>query len=102
GVAAIAVIGATWLGLLFSFSQSSFISLIVGVVVIAIFGWRRRAVVAAALVGAVFLVGGFSAPQAQRTAVAAAQSGLNRATSGRWQLIENGIRIALSHPAQGV
>ena len=42
-LAAAAAIAAIWVGLLFSFSQSSFAALIVGTVVVAAFTWRWRA-----------------------------------------------------------
>ena len=53
------VIVATWVGLFFSFSQSSFVTLVVGVLAAAGFAWRRRAVGATVLAGALLLaVGG--------------------------------------------
>ncbi len=49
------VIVATWVGLFFSFSQSSFVTLVVGVLAAAGFAWRRRAVGATVLAGALLL-----------------------------------------------
>jgi O-Antigen ligase len=91
------VIAATWVGLFFSFSQSSFIALVCGVLAAAAFAWRRRAVAATVLAGALLLTIGFSAPS-----LAAPNGGINRASSDRYKLITNGIRIALAHPVQGV
>ena len=89
---AIAVI---WLGLVFSFSQSSFVALIAGVVLAAVFAWRGRVALAFALAAAVAVSVGISAPQVRR-------AGLDRATSGRADLVTNGARIAVDHPLAGV
>jgi O-antigen ligase len=45
---------------------------------------------------------GFSAPQVRHNLVDQSRKGLDRATSGRWGLIEDGARIALDHPLEGV
>jgi len=91
------VIAVTWIGLFFSFSQSSFVALVCGVLAASAFAWRRRAVGATVLAGALLLAIGFSAPS-----LAAPGGGLNRASSDRYKLITNGLRIALAHPVQGV
>jgi len=96
------VIAAIWSGLLFSFSQSSFVALVVGVLGAAAFVWRRRAVGAIAVVGAVLVTVGFSAPQVRHHLLGQSSTGLNRASSSRYKLVTNGIRIATSHPVQGV
>jgi len=96
------VIAAIWSGLLFSFSQSSFVALVVGVLGAAAFVWRRRAVGAIAVVGAVLVTVGFSAPQVRHHLLGQSSTGLNRASSSRYELVTNGIRIATSHPVQGV
>jgi len=93
---------ATWVGLLFSFSQSSFAALIVGTVVASFFVWRWRAVAALGLVAAVILSVGFSAGPIRSQLLHKSSAGLNNATSGRTSLIANGIRIALHHPVAGV
>ena len=94
-----------WVGLLFSFSQSSFAALIAGVVVAAVLAWRRRAgaVVAAAVAILVVLALPPTKPEAANAGrMAAPQHGLNRATRGRFDLVKNGIRIAVDHPIAGV
>jgi O-antigen ligase len=96
------VIAATWMGLFFSFSQSSFVALVAGVLAAATFAWRRRAAGAIALVGVVLLSVGFSAPQVRHSLLGQSKSGLNRASSSRYKLVTNGIRIALAHPVGGV
>ena len=100
GAAALA--GALWLGLLVSFSQSSFVALVAGVLVATAVVWGRRAVAALALTAAVLVSVGFSAPEIRRTLVADVERGLNRATSGRATLLETGVRIAADHPVAGV
>jgi O-antigen ligase len=92
-----------WVGLFFSFSQSSFAALIAGVLVAAVLGWRSRAlaVLSATAVLAVAFGTAFSHPQGARIA-ADQEQGLNRATRGRFELVKNGIEIALDHPIVGV
>jgi putative inorganic carbon (HCO3(-)) transporter len=95
-------IAAIWLGLLVSFSQSSFVALMVGVLVAAAFAWRRRAVLVTGLAVAALLSVGFSAPGLRDALLEERRSGVDRATSGRFDLVSNGLEIALDHPAGGV
>jgi putative inorganic carbon (hco3(-)) transporter len=99
---AAAAIAFLWVGLLFSFSQSSFAALVAGVLVAAAFAWRWRAAAALGLVAAVLVTVGISAPQVRHTLLGKSRAGLNSATSGRASLVGNGIRIALHHPVTGV
>jgi O-antigen ligase len=100
--AAAAAIAVDWLGLLISFSQSSFAALLVAVTGAAFAVWRWRALVAVA-VAALVLVGLAGAqPHIRRALEHHTRSGLNHATSGRADLVANGIRIAAAHPALGV
>ena len=101
-VGAAAVGAALWLGLVLSFSQSSFVALVAGVLVAAAAVWGRRAVAALALTAALLVSVGFSAPELRRTLVNDFEGGLNRATSGRATLLKNGVRIAADHPVAGV
>jgi O-antigen ligase len=98
----VAAIVVLWLGLLISFSQSSFAALLVGVVGAAFVAWRWRALIAVA--AAVAVLGGIavSAPQLRHSIQHHTSSGLNSATSGRFSLVANGIRIAQAHPLTGV
>jgi O-antigen ligase len=98
----VAAIVALWLGLLISFSQSSFAALIVGVVGAAIVAWRWRAIVAIAAAVAVLAGIAVSAPQLRHSIQHHTSSGLNSASSGRFSLVANGIRIAQAHPVAGV
>ena len=97
-IAATAGIAAVWAGLVLSFSQSSFVALMVGLVAAGAIAWGRRAVVALALIAVVLLSVGFSAP-AVRTEI---RNDLNRVTGGRSSLVANGARIAVDHPVAGV
>jgi putative inorganic carbon (HCO3(-)) transporter len=89
---------AIWIGLVFSFSQSSFAALLVGVLGATVLAWRWRAVGALALAAAVVVAAGFAAPGVRDQF----QSGFDKATSGRSSLASNGLRIARDNPAGGV
>lgn len=97
-----AAIAVSWAGLLLSFSQSSFVSLIAGVLAAAAVSWRRRAVAAVVLVSAVLVAVGFATPQVRHSLLHKSKAGLNKATSGRAGLVSNGLKIALRHPVGGV
>lgn len=97
-----ALIAVAWVGLLFSFSQSSFAALMAGTLAAAAFVWRWRAVTAGALAGAVLLSAGMAAPSVRHSIFDASEKGLNRATSGRFGLITDGAKIAFDHPVAGV
>ena len=100
--AATAALVVTWLGLLISFSQSSFAALVVAVIILAFVAWRWRAFLAVGL--AIVVLGGLAAvqPTVRRSIEHHTRSGLNSASSGRYSLVANGIRIAVAHPVRGV
>jgi putative inorganic carbon (HCO3(-)) transporter len=91
-----------WVGLLFSFSQSSFAALIAAVVVAAALVWRWRAAAALAIAALVLVAVGFGTPKLRENLVDKSRAGLNAATSGRANLVGQGIRIAGDHPLLGV
>jgi len=99
---AAAALFITWFGLLISFSQSSFSALVVAVICIAFVAWRWRALFAVGL--AVVVLGGLAVaqPTVRRSIEHHTSSGLNSASSGRYSLVANGIRIAVAHPVRGV
>jgi O-antigen ligase len=97
-----AVVIATWFGLLISFSQSSFVALAAGIVVAAAVAWGRRATFALVGLGAVTCVVVLAVPQVRDEIVGKSRSGVNRVTSGRANLVGQGIRIAGEHPVVGV
>ncbi|HEY5099447.1 MAG TPA: O-antigen ligase family protein [Gaiellaceae bacterium] len=100
--AAAAALTITWFGLLISFSQSSFAALLVAVIGVAFVAWRWRALLAVGL--AVVVLGGLAVaqPTVRRSIEHHTKSGLNSASSGRYSLVANGIRIAVAHPVRGV
>lgn len=85
-LAALAAVALTWTGLFFSYSQSSFVALLAGTLGAAVLARRHRPAVAAALAGAALVL-------ALTPAAGAAD-----ATGGRAKLVENGLRIGVSHP----
>jgi O-antigen ligase len=94
-----------WIGLFFSFSQSSFASLIVGIVVAGVLAWRQRALAVVGATAALVILVGFGPPShsADSPSLSAApDTELNRATRGRFELVTNGLRIAIDHPVVGV
>ena len=101
-LAAAAAIALIWVGLLFSFSQSSFAALIAGVVIAALFAWGRRGLALVAVGAVVFAVAAAAAPNIRHSLFHRADGGLNRVTSGRSKLVSNGIKIAVHHPVVGV
>jgi O-antigen ligase len=99
-VAATAVLAAAaiWTGLAFSFSQSSFGALIAGVLAVCAVAWGRTALVALGAVVAVLLAVGFAAESVRSEL----REDIDRVTSGRYDLVKNGARIAADHPLAGV
>ena len=97
-----AVVVATWLGLLISFSQSSFVALAAGIVVAVAVAWGRKATLALVGLSALTAVVVLAVPQVRDELVGKSRSGFNRVTSGRANLVGQGARIALDHPVAGV
>jgi O-antigen ligase len=99
---AAAALLVTWFGLLISFSQSSFSALLVAVIFIAFVAWRWRALFAVGLAVVVLAGLAVAQPTVRRSIQHHTTSGLNSASSGRYSLVANGIRIAVAHPVRGV
>jgi len=97
-----AVVCVTWLGLLISFSQSSFFALSVGIVVAAAVAWGVRAAAAIVAVALVAVTVTVAVPRLRHAVVNKSTSGINKVTSGRSNLVGQGMRIALDHPVVGV
>ena len=99
---ALAFIAVVWLGLLISFSQSSFAALFVAVFALAAIVWRWKSLLA--LVAVLVLAAGIAVtqPHLMHALRHQTKSGLNKATGGRSTLIAVGIRIAKRHPTHGV
>jgi len=99
---AVALMAVVWVGLLFSFSQSSFVALIAGVLAAATVTWRWRAAFALGLLSAAVIGAGFATPQVRSQLLDKSRAGINAATSSRAGLVANGIRIARDNPVLGV
>jgi putative inorganic carbon (HCO3(-)) transporter len=101
-VALLVFAALAWVGLLISFSQSSFAALLVAVFGAAAVVWRWRSLLA--LAAALVVLAGLAAsqPTLMHALRKHTTGGLNSATHGRASLIANGIRIAKAHPALGV
>jgi O-antigen ligase len=102
GLAALAFIAVSWLGLLISFSQSSFAALLVAVLALAAVVWRWKSLFALAAVIVVAVGIAVAQPKLMHALRHHTTSGLNKATSGRATLIAVGIKIARAHPSHGV
>jgi O-antigen ligase len=102
GLAALAFIAVAWVGLLISFSQSSFAALLVAVLALAAVVWRWKSLFAVAAVLVVAAGIAVTQPKLEHALRHHTISGLNHATSGRATLIAVGIKIAKAHPSHGV
>lgn len=101
-IAALVFAAVAWLGLLISFSQSSFAALFVAVLCLSAVVWRWRSLVVVAAV-LVLLAGAVVAePKLTHALRHHGVREFNTLTSGRGSLIYNGIRIAKRHPVNGV
>ena len=76
-----------WVGLLFSFSQSSFAALIAGTLAAAAVIWRWRAAAALAALAVVLVSVGFATPQVRHELLQESRAGLNSVTSDRAGLV---------------
>jgi putative inorganic carbon (HCO3(-)) transporter len=101
-VLAAGALAAIWIGLLLSYSQSSFAGLIVAVVLLMAVVWRRAAMLATAFVLVVLVSTGVANPNIQNAFLKRSGAALNRATSDRAGLIYNGVRVAIRNPIVGV
>ena len=98
-VAAAAAIGVSWAGLFFSFSQSSFAALIVGVIIAAAVAFRpRQATVTTAAAVVIALV----AVWPSRAPASAVVPPVAQEVGSRGKLVSEGIHVALDHPLAGV
>lgn len=100
-LAATAALALLWAGLLLTFSQSSFVALLVGLAVLAALRWPPRLV--AALVAAAALAFGMFllvAPGTIKLDPGSTRS-LDQATSGRFELLRGGGEMFLARPLFG-
>src|SRR5262249_47092761 len=99
---ALALVAVLWLGLLISFSQSSFAALMVAVFALAVVVWRWKSLFALAALLVLAAAVAVAQPKVMHALRHHTTPGLNHATSGRATLIAVGIEIARAHPAHGV
>ncbi|MCU1676681.1 MAG: hypothetical protein JWM93_1439 [Frankiales bacterium] len=100
-VSATLVLAVLWAGLVLTFSQSSFVALLVGLAVLGGMRWSvRGAVSAAAALAAVAVAVAVLAPGAIHLDVGSSQSA-DSATSGRYDLIKGGADLFTSAPVLG-
>jgi hypothetical protein len=95
-IAVTLTLGITWVGLLPSFSQSSFVALIAGLFVALIAVWRKRSILLVAIAAIVVLAAGIASPAIRHKA------SLSHITSGRSTLVSHGVKVGLHHPVAGV
>jgi O-antigen ligase len=96
----LALAGLTWLGLVPSFSQSSFVALAAGIAAALIMLWRKRALIPLLVAAAVLALVTIGVPQIRHRMLG--KAGLSSATSGRSTLASNGIKLVVHHPVFGV
>jgi O-antigen ligase len=90
-----------WVGLVLSLSQSSFAALLVGLAVLAAVRWRAWPVIAAVVAAlALLAIVVFAIPGSVNLQGHSAKS-LNRATSGRVDLMRGGLRMFADRPLYG-
>ncbi|WP_354699859.1 hypothetical protein DSM112329_00117 [Paraconexibacter sp. AEG42_29] len=100
-ISATAVLVVLWAGLVLTFSQSSFVALLVGLAVLGGLRWSVR--VAALAAGALVVVAvglALLAPDAIRFDLGDSKSA-DTATSGRYDLIEGGLDLFADSPVVG-
>ena len=101
-IAATLVLGITWVGLLPSFSQSSYVALMAGVTVAAIVLWRWWSLVLLGVAAAALVLAVAASPQLRHRIQGKTSSSLSHVTSGRSTLARNGVKLALHNPVLGV
>ena len=95
------LLAVLWGGLVLSLSQSSFAALLVGLAVVAAVRWQARPVIAAVVAAlAVLAIVVFAIPGSVHLQGHSAKS-LNRATSGRVDLMRGGLRMFGDRPLYG-
>jgi O-antigen ligase len=95
-------IGITWAGLLPSFSQSSFVALLVATTLGAVLVWRWRSLVLVGVAAAALALAGLASPAVRDRLEGKSSSSLSSATAGRSTLVSRGVKVAVHHPVVGV
>ena len=94
-------LGLLWAGLVFSLSQSSFAALLLGLGVLAALRWKPWPVLAGAGVAALVAIGLVLFAPATLNLETGSVKELDRATSGRANLIGGGLRMVRDRPIYG-
>jgi O-antigen ligase len=95
------LLAVLWGGLVLTFSQSSFASLLAGLAVLAALRWDARRTAAVSAVGIALAALFVLAFQGALRLHLGSSSGLNKATSGRTDLIRGGAELFASRPLWG-
>jgi O-antigen ligase len=96
-----AALGLLWAGLVFSLSQSSFAALLLGLGVLAALRWKPWPVLAGAGVAGLIALGLVLLAPATLNLETGSLDELDRATSGRANLIGGGLRMVRDRPVLG-
>jgi len=95
------LLAVLWGGLVLTFSQSSFASLLAGLAVLAALRWDARRTAALSAVAIALAALFVLAFQGALRLHLGSSSGLNKATSGRTDLIRGGVELFASRPLWG-
>jgi len=95
------VLAVLWGGLILTFSQSSIASLLAGLAVLAALRWNPRRTLVASAVGVCLAAACVVLFQDALNVRLGSSSGLNKATSGRTDLVEGGVNLFADRPLWG-
>ena len=98
----VGTLAVLWAGLVLSLSQSSFAALLGGLVVVAALRWRPGPVVAAAAAAGLAAAAVLILAPASVGISGGSERAVNRATSGRLDLLRTGAEMARDNPVLGV
>jgi hypothetical protein len=95
------VLAVLWGGLVLTFSQSSIAALLAGLAVLAALRWNPRRALAVSVVGVCLAAIFVLAFQDALNVRLGSSSGLNKATSGRSDLVKGGVNLFADRPLWG-
>jgi O-antigen ligase len=95
------VLALLWAGLVLTFSQSSFAALLVGLLVVACVRWRPRPILAAVGAAAVVALVVVLAAPGVIGIDTSSKNPLDKATSGRFELLRGGLDMFIDRPFSG-
>ncbi|MSO41323.1 MAG: O-antigen ligase domain-containing protein [Solirubrobacterales bacterium] len=100
-IALTAALAVIWVGLLFAFSQSSFIALLVGVAVLGALRWSWKGSLAVSVVCALAIVGAVYAFAGVSDSASTARDAAADLTEGRTTLVKGGLDLFGDRPLEG-